>query len=178
MQKNVENKAGYKNAIYQEFVRWSALPYGERLILRILDQGEFARKFNVNKDTLTRWKNRSDFESSVDKLQKHWGHAKTPDIVHAIYRSAIKGDAKSQKLWMDRFTNFGKNKNDKEQKPALLVQEGDIRELINMLPDFLKKKHSIALRMIIDDASMLRRYEEAGRELTEEAYNVEHEDGL
>ncbi len=56
MRNNAENKGVYKSGIFQEFVRWSALPHFERVKLGITDQGDFAKAYGINKDTITRWK--------------------------------------------------------------------------------------------------------------------------
>src|SRR5271170_454687 len=101
-----ENKHPHKLAIYREFVRWSALPPFARAETGITTQEEFAAHYKGNKDTLTRWKERKDFEPQIDELVRGWGFGKTPGVLQGIYNAAVKGSAKSQRLWMQYFTLF------------------------------------------------------------------------
>ena len=177
-QNNAENKGVYKNSVFREFVRWSALPPMEAFQeMGVQDQNEFAEKFKVNKDTLTRWKNRPEFAQGVDKLQHQWGFGKTPNVVHAIYRSAIKGNSRSQRLFMNYFTNFGK-KNGKDLEYQPLIREEDIRYLITMLPKYRQDRYHNLLRDLLYDSKFFMELDEQGRTMTEEEYNEYHADGL
>ena len=175
MQNNAENKQVYKSDIYQEFISWSAMPPNERFKLHIMDQTDFAKAYNINKDTLTRWKNQPDFKSKVDKLRMEVGREKLSDIMYAIYLSAIKGNPKSQKLWMEYFTDFIPHKpGDKPKKPIVEMTEDDIRQIILYMPEYRHDQHFNAIQRIIDDAVFFRDHPET----TEEEYNKINEDGL
>lgn len=151
-QNNVENKGFYKEGVFNEFVRWSALPPWEQKRIGIIDQGDFAKENGINKDTLTRWKQRPDFIEKVAKLHDQWGREKTPDIMLAIYRSAMKGSASSQRLWLKYFTDFDLKKSQKPQEMSPLLHEDDIRYIISFLPQELQDKYNMFLARLLDDS--------------------------
>ena len=162
MQKNP-----YKQNVYLEFVTWSALPPFERASRGMPDQGDFAKAFNVNKDTLTRWKSRPEFEKDVDRLLKNWGRGKTPDIIQSIYRSAMKGNAKSQRFWIEYFGGSLKPVNSKETKSAELLREGDIRQLITFLPEWMQEKYNKMLHDLSVDTSIFLNINGPSQDMTE-----------
>ena len=86
--------------VYTEFILWFAMPPAERAKLGIKNQGQFADYYKVSPNTLSRWKDRMDFETRVDKIQMMWGKEKTADVIQGIYRAAVKGNPMSQLLWL------------------------------------------------------------------------------
>lgn len=157
MQNNAESKGVYKSAAYREFVRWSALGIIEKHRTGITDQNEFARAYRVNKDTLTRWKKRSDFYADVKEQMFEWSKGRTPDVIDAIYRGAMQGDAKSQKLWVDKF--FGNlNSSGKGSKERQVhVHHTDIRFIIEAFPPEMRPKFYGYLAEINDAAIDLQK---------------------
>lgn len=140
---------------YQEFILWFAMPTVERVKLGIDTQRAFAEYYMVNETTLGRWKARPDFEPRVDHVQMQWGKEKTADVIQGIYRSAVKGNPMSQLLWLQYFKKF----TPKTQVETTVKHEigvGDIRFLIEQLPNELKQKHYGNLRELLDDASAVR----------------------
>lgn len=140
---------------YHEFILWFAMPTIERTRLGIDTQTAFADYYSVGEATLWRWKNRPDFEARVDHIQMQWGKEKTADVIQGIYRSAVKGNPMSQLLWLQYFKKF----TPKTQVETTVKHEigvGDIRFLIEQLPNELKQKHYGNLRELLDDASAVR----------------------
>lgn len=142
---------------YQEFILWFAMPTVERMKLGIDTQKAFAEYYMVNETTLGRWKDRPDFLPRVDAIQMKWGQEKTSDVIQAVYKSAIKGNPMSQLLWLQYFKGFSAKKKEEEaQEVKKEFGVGDIRFLIEQLPDDLKQKHYGYLRELLDDASAHR----------------------
>lgn len=146
-----ENKHPHKLAIYREFVRWNALPPFERVQTGITTQEEFAAHYKVNKDTLTRWKERRDFEPRTDELVRSWGLEKTPAVMQGIYNAAVKGSARSQLIWMKYFTTFDPKRAEKLEM-APLVREEDVRMLIQELPEWRQKMKASTSSLFTSEA--------------------------
>jgi hypothetical protein len=152
-----QNKYPYKVDVYAEFILWFAMPPIERIKLGIENQNQFAEYYSININTLTKWKNRTDFEDRVDKIQRMWGLEKTADVIQGIYRAAVKGNPASQLLWMQYFKKFNPKQEIEHTHIAKVeLAENDIRRLIEILPENLKIKHYGYLRELLDDASAYR----------------------
>jgi hypothetical protein len=152
---NTENNLPIKADIYREFILWTAMPVSEKVKLGIETQGQFCEHFKIDKNTPKRWKERSDFEKRVDAILKMWSNDKTPDIIHSIYRTAVKGNPLSQKLWLQYFKKFT------EKSEVTVTQKvefgvNDVRFIIEGLPEPLRSEHYANLRKLIDDAVMVR----------------------
>ena len=119
----------YKQADYNEFVRFYVLPSVFRQEeYEIRTEGEFAKKFNLNKDTLTSWKQRDVFQKDVDKQIRKWGSDKTPDVIAALYRTILQdGKAAEVKLWLQFIKNWKEG----------MVLDTNIYEKTNPLMDIL-----------------------------------------
>jgi len=97
----VNSEKSEKPAEYNEFVKFIGLPR----VLRVKEFGfneqrDFAKKFNVAEQTLSRWKKKKGFWKDVAKITKNWARGKTPNVLLALYNKAIKeGDAKEAKVW-------------------------------------------------------------------------------
>lgn len=145
-----------KESIYEEFVLWSAMPPTERSRFGCQTQDEFCKKFNVGINTPTRWKRQPDFHKKVTELRHRWAFDKTSDVIYGIYTAALKGNDRSQKLWMQVFCGFTE-KTENTVKAEVSLTLDDIRSIINILPEPLKIKHYANLRELLDDATALRR---------------------
>ncbi len=175
MQNNAENKHPYRIDIYREFIQWYALPSFERQQTGIANQEEFAARHKVNKDTLTRWKRRHDFDQRVDNMQREWGSGKTSDVAWGIYHAALKGNAKSQAIWMKYFTKFDVKRGDKEEDKQVLITEEDIRFLIQDLPEWRQKRYWLFLDQLRYDAEFFLKPE--NKDVTEKQYKKQHSFG-
>lgn len=144
-----------KRDIYREFILWTAMPYKEKERLGLETQEAFIAYYKIGANTPTRWKHRPDFEGRVDAILKMWSTDKTPDVVHSIYRSAVKGNPMSQMLWLQYFKKFNPKKEDTDEKKVVLGIN-DIRYAIEQLPENLKKKHYGYLRELTEDIAACR----------------------
>lgn len=140
-----------KNFEYNLFVRWIATP----TVLRDPPtQAEFSAKFGIGHDALANWKKQSNFWKEVKALTDEWGKERTPDVVAGIYRSAVKGNPHSQKLWLQAFAGFNEHQQDQDAQ-KVEVSPNDIRFLIDALPEPLRSKHYANFRELLDDASVV-----------------------
>lgn len=175
MQNKAPIRQPHKEGIYDEFITWFSSPYILRRDTGILDQNAFSKRYGVSEDTLSRWKKRRDFDSRVTALRDEWGHEKTSDIMDAIYRSAVKGNAKSQRLWMQYFSGFDLKKIKEENAKQKYLTISEVHSLIEGLPGWLKKKYNDCMRDLAYDATL---FIEEGRTMTEEEYREMNKDGL
>lgn len=151
------NPALRKANLYNEFVLWSAMPPVERVKLGIESQKDFASYYGLEESTLSRWKQRPDYEERMDKILRMWGIDKTPDVIQGIYRAAIKGNPASQLLWLQYFKKFNpKQEIEHTNKTKVEIGPGDVRRLIDALPEPLKSEHHANLRKLIDDVAACR----------------------
>ena len=155
LQKLTKKTLPNKGSVYLEFILWTAMPFKEKENLGIETQNDFAAEYKVDISTLSRWKTRADFEARVDAILKMWSTDKTPDVVHSIYRTAIKGNPLSQMLWLQYFKKFNPKKIEDEEKKVEL-SAGDIRFAIEKLPEQLKEKHYGYLRELAEDINAIR----------------------
>lgn len=145
---------GLKNkTLFDEFIFWYALPKPEKINLGIETQRQFADYNKISERTLTTWIDRPEFMPAVKALWKKWGKFRTPTVVAAIYKSAVGGGKEApqaQKLWMQVIEDFTeKTENTETKKVELGI--GDIRYMIEQLPEELRKKHYGYLREITED---------------------------
>lgn len=155
---NVANKTTpIKLSVYNEFVLWTAMPYVEKDKLGLETQAQFAEYYKVNAATLTRWKQRPDFEQRVDAILKMWATDKTPDVVHSIYRTAVKGNPMSQMLWLQYFKGFNPKKNETDENQQRSGGGvGDLKHLVDQLPEQMREKHYGYIRELLADISAFR----------------------
>jgi hypothetical protein len=84
-----------------------------------------------------------------------WSNDKTPDVVHSIYRSAVKGNPMSQLLWLQYFKGFAP-KSQLEQVQKVEVSEQDIRFIIEALPEPHRTKFYGYIDEIVTTANTFR----------------------
>lgn len=164
--KKEESKTQYKLIEYEEFVLWSALPPDARVRMGIEHQYQFAEHYNVAGKTLTAWKDRPDYEKRVRALRKKWAFDKTGDVIFGIYKAAVKGNDKSQKLWMQVFEDFTE-KQDVQHTLKVEVSISDIRYLIEALPVTERQIHYDNLRDLLiaaDKAKRAGEFEDGSRD--------------
>lgn len=148
----------FKRQEYEEFLVWFAMPSPERRKLGakmdlVLDtQTQWGEFYNVSDSAISRWKRRADFRPRVDALRREWGYGRTSDVIAAIFKSAIKGNPQSQKIWMQYFTDFTERK-EEVNRAVVEIGVNDIRFLIEALPEPLKSEHYANLQKLLDDAA-------------------------
>lgn len=138
---------------YDEFVLWYAMPGHEKVKYGVETQEQFADMHGINRRTLTRWKNRTDFRKRIKELRDEWGKSRTSDIIAAIYKSAIKGNPLSQKLWLQYFEDFEEKSQQTHKVEHVEITANDIRFLIEALPEPMKTYHYANLRQLLDDSA-------------------------
>ena len=145
-----------KAHIFEEFILWYSCPEFERAKTNIATQKDFAAHYNVAERTLSTWKDKPDFIQRVRYLRDKWAFDRTGTVIAAIYKSAVKGNPNSQKLWMQVFEGFSEKQEVKHTVQADTITVNDIRFLIEQLPTELKEKHYANLRQLLDDAHAVR----------------------
>jgi hypothetical protein len=150
------NKKEKMQSIYEEFILWFALPSPQKERLGIETLEDFSQEWGVTPRSLSRWKDRQGFEEAVRRLRKKWAFDKTGDVMYGIYKAAVKGNDKSQKLWMQLFEGFTET-HEVKQTIKVEVSVNDIRFLIEGLPEPLRTKHYDNFRDLIIDAEQARR---------------------
>lgn len=145
-----------KASDFEEFILWFAMPRVGKIKMGIETQEEFAKQYELAESTLTRWKDRPEFEARVRHLRKKWAFDKTGEVIEAIYKSSTKGNDRSQKLWMQVFEDF-QEKSQVQHTLKVEVSPNDIRFLIEGLPEPLRTKHYDNFRDLIVDAEQVRR---------------------
>ena len=101
--KNKKNSRRAKKPAEKEMLcRFVALP-------RVLRQEEFgfknltdfAKKYEVDKATLSLWLREDEVKDKIRENWKEWGRDRTPNVILALYRTAVKeGRASEVKAWM------------------------------------------------------------------------------
>lgn len=140
---------------YDEFILWFALPGHEKQKMGLEFQDAFAAYHGITPKTLSTWKRRPDFLPSVHELRTSWAKERTSDVIAAIYKSSLKGNDKSQKLWMQLFEGFTE-KTEVEKKETVEVGVNDIRFIIEALPEPHKTKFNGYIDEIISVANSIR----------------------
>jgi hypothetical protein len=168
----------HKEDIYQEFIRWSAMIRFDKIGTGMVDQNDFAAHYKISKDTLSRWKNRPDFYPALKEIRTKWGQEKMPDIMESVYRSAVRGNTASIKLWLDYFTEYdrgGKKHKQIVKEPVFDLE--DIRFTISMLPKFRQNRYYLFLDQLKYDSKFFSDLADQGKTITEEEYNEKHDFG-
>lgn len=140
---NSKNKdlKGLKHQMeFLDFIVWIATPSALRTPKT---QQELSKEFGVGPDTLSEWKSRPRFWTSVAEKRKQWGQERTPDVVMALYNRIIKtGGAQEVKLWFQYFENWFE-KTASVEPPLRKYQDLNNAELaghLKLLKNFVLKK--------------------------------------
>jgi len=69
--------------------------------LDIKNLQDFAKEYKVDAGTLSGWMNEEKVKEKIRNNWKEWGRDRTPDVILALYRTAVK-DGKSSEVtaWM------------------------------------------------------------------------------
>ena len=145
----------YKASLYDEFILWFAAPSPYKQKIGLETQKQFADYYGTSERNLSRWKERYDFEPRVRELRRKWGFEKTGAVIEGIYRSAVKGNPLSQKLWLQVFEGFAE-KTEVEHTKKVEIGVNDIRFIIEGMPEPTRTKFYGYIREIIDEAVALR----------------------
>lgn len=170
---SLAREAGGQYATYDEFILWFALPAHEKIKMGIETHEAFADYHGLNRRTITRWKARSDFYPKLKALRDGWARDRTSDVIAAMYKTAMKGNPLAQVTWMKVFEGFTE-KTETTMTQKVEIGVGDIRFLIEQLPEPLKSKHYANLRELLDDATAF----ESARNAEDSNWTTLPEDGV
>lgn len=151
----VKKKNSTFRNIFDEYILWFAMPLKAKESMGIETDEQFAEFYEITSRTLRNWKDRPEFEDQVRRLRKKWAFEKTGHVLEGIYRSAVKGNDKSQKLWLQVFEGFTE-KTENTQIIKVELNANDIRFVIQNLPEEYHEKYYGYLREIYDTAQALR----------------------
>jgi len=78
-------------------------------------QGDFARRFKINKCTLSAWNNKIRDEGLVSPIMMGWMKRLTPNVAAGFYSAVVKeGDAARVKLWLQWVEGWSEKTGTKE----------------------------------------------------------------
>jgi len=124
-------RALMKENVYEAFCEWSAKPTPLKEIKLLRD---WAKKWGVSPDTLTRWKNRQDFWEKVAEWRINWARDKTSDVVNGLYkRAATRGEASEVKLWMQLIEDWSEKVTPVKQDITIVGIRGITKEDLDRL---------------------------------------------
>jgi hypothetical protein len=138
---------------YDEFVYWFVLPVLERRNRGLDTYKDFSEKYGIPERTLYRWQGTPGFKERVDDLRYKIAHNKTQGVIDGMYTAALRGNDKSQKLWLQVFEGFTE-KSEVEHTHKVELKIDDIRYLINGLPEPKRSEHYANLVRLLEDADM------------------------
>lgn len=138
---------------YEEFVHWSVLTLDEKIKLKEpTTQRDFAKKFDINENTVLDWKKRDDYPKLRGDALRAKLAMETPEVI-ADMRKRIKkyGSAFEVDLWLAYVEQWDR-KQVIEMKQPIQFGIGDIRALIVNLPKEKQKTYYQTLARLIADA--------------------------
>lgn len=108
---------------FLKFIEWLSIPKAFR---EPKTQKELALQLQVDEATLSDWKKRPQIWDEVVDRTKQWARERTPNVIAALYRKAIKdGMSFEAKLWL-QFVEGWKEKSELETKNAhFIITRGD-----------------------------------------------------
>ena len=109
---------------YAAFQEYCSLPRALRQsVLGVNTQGEFAKQWKVDEDTLNSWKKREDFWKETFKLRRQFFSERTADVILGVETKAIKtGDAASARLILEVTEEVKREKDDPSKMGEALGQ--------------------------------------------------------
>lgn len=113
---NQEMMKGLRNpSLYLLFCDWMAQPDGFRVPAT---QELFSKMHNVGQNTLTAWKNRDGFWSTVEKRIKSQWREKTGLIIQSVFRKVLKdGSGREAELLLQYIVGFNSKNVQPEAEP-------------------------------------------------------------
>lgn len=137
----INDLCGLKHQMeYLDFIAWVATPSAIRIPKT---QQELSKKFGVGQDTLSAWKSRPKFWTSVNEKRKQWGQERTPDVVMALYNRIMRtGSAQEIKLWLQYFEDWSEKitATAPDKRPYQDLTNAELAELEQKLINFLLKR--------------------------------------
>lgn len=125
---------------YLDFITWIATPNTIRIPKT---QQELSKKFGVGQDTLSEWKSRPGFWTSVKEKRRQWGQERTPDVIMALYNRIMRtGSAPEVKLWLQYFENWFEKiiTTEPVKRPLQDLTDAELAAREKVLKDFLLKR--------------------------------------
>lgn len=122
-----EKRTVLRKAEYNLFIEFMAVPRAVRKdVFGFVNEGEFAKKYNLSQDTLTDWKEIDGFWDQVLLKLSKWGHTRSPDVMGSLLKNIIQnGNAAEVKLWwqiIEEWEEKIKNKLDFDGANIALVE--------------------------------------------------------
>lgn len=155
---SLEQKGAAKDAEYNLFVKWTALPQEDKTKIRVLSQKDFCEKYNVNPKTLAAWKRRPNFWDQVSKETTNWARELTPTVLRSLFKRTLRQDfanPKDTELWLQYVEKFNP-KLEIEHNIKSGIQLDDLRFLISYLPEEKQKEFYGLLGRLIQEAEYYR----------------------
>lgn len=119
-----------------DFINWSAIPKG---LKSPKTQREFALKFGLDEDTLTKWKTIPLFWDEVSRIRGNNFRRFTSDIYYALVKKALTGNVPAIKLFAQLFEGFSESISVRKQSVSAVVT--------NTVTDQQKKEVDRLLRL-------------------------------
>lgn len=120
----------YKYAEYLIFIVWIATPRIEREPER---QGEFAKKYGLNTDTIAEWKKKVEFWDEVRAVRNRDLLERTGDVLRKLEVVALEGEVPAMKLFLQYTSQLiEKSENKLGASPELIEALDRMRKV---LPD-------------------------------------------
>lgn len=155
----------FKKQVFDDFVTFIASPDVEKAEMfeiqkdergryrSIPNQNDFAKRYGVSKDTLSRWKGRRDFIEAVDLKRKQWGLDKVPNVLAALYARCVKyGMAYDVETYLAYFANWSRTQVLKHVQEKF--DADDIRALLAPLPKEKQDEFFTTLTNILAEAEI------------------------
>jgi len=132
MSKDIQNCAETggkeKKEEKRQFIKFMALPYVMRkqeFGFNLL--GDFAKKYGVDRSTLSLWQRDEKFQKEVDKYRKVWFKERTPNVIQALYKRIIsEGKAPEAKLWLQYIEDW-------KERSEIDVNSNELEEISKAL---------------------------------------------
>ncbi len=110
-----KNKDIRKQAEFQEYVQFIALPsIAKQNIYGCITDLEFAKKYNLNKSTLSEWKKIDGFFDLVKNAVLERLKCRLPEVLDGIIASAREGNPQNAKLFLQYVMGWDKKSEESE----------------------------------------------------------------
>lgn len=156
----------HKQELFKKFIDFYAMPDPDKCAEfdipfdekkgkyeRVPTQIDFAKKYGLARETLSRWKNRIDFIPAVERQQKGWGLEKIPNVMAALYRRCLRfGISSDVELYLAYYANW-----DRKQVIKLTGEKydlDDLRSLVALLPEDRQKAFYATISNIIRETEI------------------------